>query len=73
MDPSTSRELEDWLYEADAEPAATFNDKRTALRPVECSGRWRSGARPKTIEKFRKASRWPRRTRRRSGPTSGRG
>ena len=28
---STSRELEDWLYEADAEPAATFNDKRAAF------------------------------------------
>ena len=31
---STSRELEDWLYEADAEPAATFNDKRAAFEAL---------------------------------------
>ena len=35
---STSRELEDWLYEADAEPAATFNDKRAAVRHRQARG-----------------------------------
>ena len=55
---STSRELEDWLYEADAEPAATFNDKRTAFEALwnAVVGRAEElAARPKAIEKFRKA------------------
>ena len=55
---STSRELEDWLYEADAEPAATFNDKRTAFEALWTAVVGRAeelAARPKAIEKFRKA------------------
>ena len=55
---STSRELEDWLYEADAEPAATFNDKRAAFEALWTAVVGRAeelAARPKAIEKFRKA------------------
>ena len=53
-----SRELEDWLYESDGEPASTFVEKRGALEGLWAavvSRAEEAEARPKAVAKFQSA------------------